>query len=72
FYFPDAHAPWERGTNENTNGLVREYFPKKADLNNYSAQEIKHIVNKINQRPRKCLNWQTPDEVYHQRVLHLV
>ena len=70
FYFPFPHHPWQRGTNENTNGLLREYFPKTVDI----TQEDKYIeeaVMEINMRPRKCLGWKTPYEVYHSTELHL-
>ncbi len=70
FYFPDPHAPWQRGTNENTNGLLREYLPKSFDIALSSDRDIAHFVNKLNFRPRKCLNWKTPYEVFLNQVLH--
>lgn len=72
FYFPDAHAPWQRGSNENINGLLREYLPKGQDLSQFSKQAIATFAQKINTRPRKCLNWKTPYEVFYQQVLHLI
>ncbi len=71
FYFPAPHHPWERGTNENTNGLLREYFPKNTDLTHVSESTIQKNVLELNKRPRKCLNWKTPYEVYYELVLHL-
>lgn len=71
FYFPGPHQPWQRGTNENSNGLLREYFPKGEDIGNYSSAQIKSAVNKLNKRPRKCLDWKTPYEVFYRVSLHL-
>lgn len=72
FYFPLPHQPWQRGTNENTNGLLREYFPKQQEINQWSDEEIQAKVDELNHRPRRCLGWRTPYEVYFDRVLHLV
>lgn len=72
FYFPLPRHPWDRGTNENTNGLLREYFPKGADLNDISDEYIQSKVDEINRRPRKCLGYRTPYEVYYSVTLHLV
>ncbi|MDD3847450.1 MAG: IS30 family transposase [Syntrophorhabdaceae bacterium] len=63
-YFADPYSAWQRGTNENTNGLLRQYFPKGTDFRSISDKEIAMAVKKINNRPRKCLNYQTPHEVY--------
>lgn len=71
FYFPDPHAPWQRGTNENTNGLIREYLPKSFDMATCSDDDIALFVDKLNKRPRKCLNWKSPFEVFFNKVLHL-
>lgn len=71
FYFPDPHAPWQRGTNENTNGLIREYLPKSFDMAVSSDQEISLFVKKLNLRPRKCLDWKSPYEVFFSQPLHL-
>lgn len=71
FYFADPGSPWQRGLNENTNGLVREYFPKSFDFNNVSDAQIKEVEEKINKRPRKCLNWFSPYEIFHGVLLHL-
>ena len=71
FYFPPAHQPWQRGTNENTNGLLREYFPKGYDFSNLSDEDLQVVVEQLNQRPRKCLGYRTPWEVYFSTMLHL-
>lgn len=71
FYFPPAHQPWKRGTNENTNGLLREYFPKGYDFSQLSDEDLQKIVAQLNQRPRKCLGYRTPWEVYFSSMLHL-
>ena len=71
FYFPEPHQPWLRGTNENTNGLLREYFPKKQDLTEIKPSLIRDKALILNQRPRKCLNWKSPFEVYFDISLHL-
>lgn len=72
FYFPQPHQPWKRGTNENTNGLLREYFPKGVDLSKYSDEYIQSKVDELNKRPRKCLGFRTPYEVHYSTVLHLI
>lgn len=71
FYFPLPHHPWQRGTNENTNGLIREYFPKGEDLDDKSDEMIRQAFDKINKRPRKCLGYRTPYEVYYSTELRL-
>jgi len=62
-YFNDPYASWQRGTNENTNGLIRQYFPKGTDFSEVSEDEIKKVEAQINDRPRKCLGYKTPREV---------
>jgi len=68
-FFCDAHSPWQRGSNENANGLIREYLPKGMDLSHVSRQELTAIEHSLNHRPRKVLDFQTPHEVFSQLKL---
>ena len=67
-YFADPYAAWQRGANENANGLIRRYFPKGTDFRQVSAEQLAHAVQQINHRPRKCLNFQSPHEVFWKMV----
>lgn len=71
FYFAHPYAAWERGTNENTNGLLRQYFPKKQDLRLVSKNRIARAMHRLNLRPRKCLRFKTPFEVFFKSAVAL-
>ncbi len=63
-YFSKAYRSWERGTNENTNGLLRQYFPRRRDIGNPTQRELRRVERSLNTRPRKCLGWKTPLQVH--------
>lgn len=69
-YFADPQSPWQRGTNENTNGLIRQYFPKGTDFRIVSRQEIQRVQDLLNDRPRKVLRFLKPDEVFPRLLTH--
>jgi transposase, IS30 family len=71
-YFAHPYSPWERPTNENSNGLIRDYFPKGTDFSLVSKKELKRVQNELNERPRNVLNWRTPKEVFDEFILNKI
>jgi transposase, IS30 family len=71
-FFCDPHSPWQRGSNENSNGLLRQYFPKKTDPSQHDADHIQAVVNELNTRPRRTLGWQTPHEVFWAATVAMI
>jgi IS30 family transposase len=69
-YFADPHAPWQRGTNENTNGLLRQYFPKGAELDQFSDEHLAHVAAELNDRPRLCLGDRSPSHLMQRWIPH--
>ncbi|MCP1144702.1 IS30 family transposase [Lysinibacillus endophyticus] len=71
-YFADAYSSWQRGSNENANGLLREFFPKKTNFDHVTEKEMEQALKLINNRPRKCLGWKTAYEAFQEELLHLI
>ncbi|WP_062468887.1 IS30 family transposase, partial [Jeotgalibaca dankookensis] len=71
-YFADPYSSWQRGSNENSNGLLREFFPKRTNFDHVEQEELQKALYLINNRPRKCLGYRTPHEVFMEEVLHLI
>jgi IS30 family transposase len=71
-YFAHPYSPWERPTNENSNGLIRDYFPKGTDFSLISKKELKRVQNELNERPRNVLNWKTPKEVFNEFITNKI
>lgn len=69
-YFAHPYSPWERPTNENSNGLIRDYFPKGTNFNEITRKKIKHVQNELNERPRKVLGFRTPKEVFNELIIN--
>ena len=72
FFFADPYSSWQRGTVENTNGLVRQYIPKRSDFNIVSDQAVRLVADRLNNRPRKALAFRTPNEVFFNQSVALM
>jgi IS30 family transposase len=68
-YFCDRASPWQRGSNENTNGLLRQYFPKGTDLRTFTLEDLERVTHELNNRPRKSLNWAIPASLFSRLLI---
>jgi IS30 family transposase len=68
-FFCEAHSPWQRGSNENMNGLLRDYFPKGTDLSIHTPEDLTRIALEVNDRPRKTLGWRRPAELFESALV---
>jgi IS30 family transposase len=68
FYFAHPYCSWERGANENMNGLIRQFFPKKMSFDQITGTDIEAVVDNLNHRPRKCLGFKTPHEIFMEQL----
>ena len=68
-YFADPYCAWQKGTNENSNGLLREFYPKQMDLSQTNEKEVQQVIELLNNRPRKCINYKTPNELFKEYLL---
>jgi IS30 family transposase len=71
-YFCDPQCPWQRGTNENTNSLIRQYFPKKTDLSSHTQEHLNAVADQLNERPRKKLKFKTPSHMIDKDVAMII
>ena len=67
-FFCEAHSPWQRASNENMNGLLRDYFPNGTDLSVHTVEDLARVAVEVNQRPRKTLGWQRPADLFHAAI----
>jgi IS30 family transposase len=67
-YFCDPHSPWQRGSNENTNGLLRQYFPKRTEIAHYSQADLDAVAAQLNGRPRQTLGWRSPSQALDEAL----
>ncbi len=72
FFFAHPYAAWERGTNENLNGLVRQYFPKQTDFSTLTDEDVELVTDRLNNRPRKTLEFRTPNEIFFNKTVALI